>query len=69
MSAYKKYTQKCAEWLDWMYDEVAGNPRLMKNFLKGNWHPEEFLIVEPGETIDVSYDENIIKTQEPTAST
>ncbi len=62
-STYKEYTRECAEWLGWNYDELSGDPRLITDFLEGNWNPKDFLIVEPGETIAASYDEGIIKTK------
>ena len=60
---YKEYTRKCAEWLEWDCDEIAGDPRLIVNLLEGNWNSDEYLIVEPGETIAASYDDKIIKVR------
>lgn len=62
---YKQFTQKCAEWLGWQYDELTGNPQLIKNFLDGNWDSEDFLIVEPGETVIASHDNQIISVKKP----
>ncbi len=65
-SGYKEYTQKCAEWLEWNYDELSGDNRLIVDLLEGNWNSEDFLIVEPGEAIAASYDESIVKkTKKP----
>ena len=60
---YKKFTKKCAKWLGWKYEELTGDPQLMIDFLEGNWNSENFLIVEPGETIIASNDNNIITTK------
>jgi hypothetical protein len=57
---YKKFTQKCALELSWNYDELAGDRQLIMNFLEGNWSPEDFLIVEPGEKVVASHDEQIL---------
>jgi len=58
---YRKYTRECAEWLGWNYDELQGNPSLVKNFVEGDWNSENFLIVEPGQKIVASFDDLIIK--------
>lgn len=59
---YKKYTCECANWLKWNYDELKGDPDLLRNFLNGNWNdPDKYLVVEPGYMIQPSYDSSIIK--------
>lgn len=60
-----EYTRQCAEWLGWEMDCLAGNPRLMQNFLDGNWDAEDFLIVQPGETIFASHDARVLKAECP----
>ena len=57
---YKAYTQQCATWLGWHYDELRGDPQLIVDFLASDWDHEKFLIVEPGEMIVASYDEHVI---------
>jgi hypothetical protein len=57
----KKYTRKCADWLKWTYDELQGDPQLMINFLDGNWNTEGFLVVQPGQQVKASHDDNILK--------
>jgi hypothetical protein len=59
-SRYKEYTRECADWLNWKYDELQGDSRLITNFLNGNWSNEDFLIVEPGNKIIASNDERIL---------
>jgi hypothetical protein len=63
-AGYKAYTQQCAAFLGWDYDEVQGDPGLMQRFVDGLWSREEFLIVEPGRRIaeDVT-NEGIIKAE------
>ena len=60
-AGYREYTKRCAEWLGWDCDELAGNATLMVDFLDGNWNQRDFLIVEPGQGIVASYDEKIIE--------
>jgi hypothetical protein len=59
---YQKYTKKCTAHLNWNYEEVAGDPSLIRDFLNGNWDPERFLIVNPGEEIAPSFDKRIVKS-------
>ena len=57
---YKAYTRECAEWLSWQTEFLQGNPELIKQFLDGPWDSERFLVVQPGERIVASHDENVI---------
>jgi uncharacterized protein DUF1638 len=58
---HKEYTRRCAEWLNWDYEELVGDARLLTAMLSGDWPEEDFLIVQPGERIAASFDEGIIK--------
>lgn len=59
---YRQYTKRCAEFLNWDYDELKGDPSLMQRMLDGDWSDDEFLVVKPGQKIneDVTSD-GIIK--------
>jgi len=56
-------TRESAEWLGWQADFLEGNPRLMIDFLEGNWNDEDFLVVNPGERVVASHDERIIAVE------
>jgi hypothetical protein len=56
---YCRFTQECAEFLGWEFEEVRGNPKLLSDLLNGVWDEERFLIVKPGEVIEASGDKNI----------
>jgi len=58
---YKEYTQQCAEWLKWQYDEIKGDGSLFQRFIDGIWNLDEFLVVEPGHFIEATNDENIFR--------
>jgi len=58
----REYTKKCAEYLGWNYDEIKGDMSLIKDFLNGDWDDERFLSVNPGECIEPSYDDCILKS-------
>ena len=61
----KEFTRESAEWLDWQHDILTGDPRLIRDFLDGNWDEEDFLVVQPGEMIVPSHDERTIITTKP----
>jgi len=48
---YRDYTKRCAEFLNWNYDELQGDPGLMQKFVDGRWDGVEFLVVKPGQQI------------------
>lgn len=60
----REYTQQCAEYLNWHYDEIKGDPSLMQRLLDGNWTDGDFLTVPPGRTIrDDLTEPHIMKTE------
>ena len=42
--------------------QYEGSNRLLADFVNGNWNEEDFLVVQPGETIQPSYDKMVIKS-------
>lgn len=60
---HKRFTRACAEWLKWSYDELRGDPALIRKFLQGDWNDEDFLVVEPGFRIAASFDHRILKAE------
>ena len=60
---HREYTRECADWLGWHYDELQGDPQLVKRLLEGDWNAEDFLIVEPGQKIVATHDESIIRAE------
>lgn len=47
----KEYTRECANYLEWKYDEIKGDPGLMQKMVDGDWDEEDFLVIEPGHKI------------------
>ena len=55
------YTRECADWLDWGFDRVDGDPALIRSMLSGAWDEREFLVLEPGQSIRMTADERVIE--------
>mgnify|MGYP005841477549 CR=1 FL=1 len=53
----REYTKSCVTsinrrlGLNFVYDEVKGDPALLQRFVDGNWGGDEFLIIEPGKKL------------------
>lgn len=54
-------TRRCADWLKWAYDEVAGDAGLMRALLCGDWDEDRFMVLDPGETFAMSVDDRVIE--------
>lgn len=63
IEAYRKFTQGIATDRDWEFAEITGDMGMMQRLLNGEWDSDEFLRVEPGETICESFDEMVLKTE------
>jgi len=57
------YAEGCAKWLGWNFRRLTGDPTLFRDLLSGNWDPERFLIVRPGERIAHSPDDRIVRAE------
>ena len=44
--------------------QYEGSSRLMADLVNGNWNEEDFLILQPGQTLQPSYDNMVIKNME-----
>jgi hypothetical protein len=58
-------TQSEAERRNWRYDRLTGNLTLIRRLLNGEWD-QDFLMVEPGQQIAMSYDEQVVRSQRST---
>lgn len=59
---YQKEARDIAQEKAWAFSEVKGSTRLILDLMNGSWDNSDFLVVEPGKTIQTSYDDEIIKT-------
>ncbi len=61
-SDYKQYAKDCADFLKWDFRAETGDSGLLQDMLNGNWDERKFLVVQPGETVQPSFDDTIIRT-------
>jgi len=60
------YARRCAEFLDWKFERLNGDPSMLRDLLLGRWDdPERFQIIPPGHQLAHSPDDRIMKTTEP----
>ncbi|MFA5561341.1 MAG: DUF1638 domain-containing protein [Eubacteriales bacterium] len=57
------YTEACADFLHWQFERLTGSSRLLADMLAGQWDPDRFLVVPPGETIRPSNGPDILSCQ------
>lgn len=60
-SKLKEHAKQNAKDNNWEYEELEGSTDLLLKMMNGEWDEEEFLLVQPGETIQPSYCAGIIK--------
>jgi len=53
--------QRICDENSWKYEEVPGDLNLLQRWLDGDWAEEDFLVVQPGETVYATYDDRIIE--------
>ncbi len=49
----------------WAYEEIQGDLTLLQNWLDGRWPKDDFLVVEPGQEVAPSYNDQVIQIQPP----
>jgi hypothetical protein len=47
----------------WAFERLAGETDLVRRLVHGEWDPADFLVVRPGETITMSYDDGVISAR------
>jgi hypothetical protein len=56
--------QEDASKRGWQYERLTGDMGLIRRLLNGDWQ-EDFLILQPGQTLEMSYDEQIMLAVRP----
>lgn len=57
------WAKQMCEGHGWIFNEMEGSDSLLKDMLWGNWDPDKFLVLEPGQTLTPSYGEDIIQVK------
>ncbi len=60
-AGYVRRSEEEAKANGWSFERVAGDWKLLKDLLEGRWSGEDFLVVEPGQTIEPSHDACILR--------
>jgi hypothetical protein len=45
----------------WAFEEVPGNVTLMQRLVDGDWESRDFLVIQPGEKVEPSFDDGVVK--------
>ncbi|HBE02858.1 MAG: hypothetical protein A2096_07080 [Spirochaetes bacterium GWF1_41_5] len=57
---YREFTRKCANWLGWKFCEYQGDASLFRNFFNQEWKSRDIMVINPGEAVRASYNNNIL---------
>ena len=60
---YEDKVKEIAKYHNWKYKKVDGNDSLIADLIEGRWAPDRFVVLEPGQEIAPSYDEEVIKVK------
>jgi hypothetical protein len=52
-----------AERRGWSFEKLAGELILVRRLIDADWGPEDFLVLQPGERLAMSYDEAVIRAE------
>lgn len=45
----------------WTFSQIAGELSLVRRLIDGDWDPADYLVLQPGETIAMSYDDAVVR--------
>jgi len=57
---FRERARQEAEKKGWTFDELEGSMALLKKLINGEWD-EDFLVVEPGQTVEPTHDRSIVR--------
>lgn len=57
------YAAKCAAGLEWTFEHVRGDPKLLRDLLTGPWDATRFQVVPPGRVLGHAVDEFIFRCE------
>lgn len=59
--SYKAHARENSQQNNWNYKEVKGDTGLLLRLMNGDWNEKEFLVLQPGDTIESSYSPSVIQ--------
>ena len=63
VAAVESSARDDAERRGWAFEKLAGELILVRRLVDGDWGPEDFLVLQPGERLAMSYDEAVIRAE------
>ena len=63
-SEYEEKAKEEASERGWKFERLQGDVTLLQRLINGDWNPEEFLVVEPGQKIVPTYLADIVTAEE-----
>lgn len=60
--SFEDRARRQAEEKHWAFETISGDPSLLRRLLNGPWN-DDFLILRPGERIECSHDDDIIRSR------
>ena len=62
-AAVEARTREDADRRGWTFEKLAGELILVRRLIDADWGDEDFLVVQPGERLVMSYDEAVIRAE------
>ncbi|MFN0166139.1 MAG: DUF1638 domain-containing protein [Bryobacteraceae bacterium] len=60
---FEREARQEAEDKGWQFSKLMGDFQMLERLVDGQWNPDEFLVIPPGQRIGVSYDDQIIQIE------
>ena len=57
---YHDQVKEIAQKKSLQYREIAGDLNLLEKLLNGDWNHHEFLVLQPGQQVEVTNDDSVI---------
>ena len=62
-AAAEEHARDDADRRGWRFDRIAGELLLVKGLLDGAWDPANYLVLQPGERVGMSYDDGVLRAE------
>ena len=59
--SFERQTRELADEQRWEFEKLVGDLSLLRRLLEGAWNTDDFLVVKPGQRIEYSYDDDIVR--------